>query len=65
MNVPGAGKDHHWIVTIDGQISERSTTNYGKPEIVGFSGLGAFDALTDGGELIRIHGRNFGPAGSE
>ena len=65
MNVPGAGKDHHWIVTIDGQISERSTTNYGKPEIVSFSGPGAFDALTDGGELIRIHGRNFGPAGSE
>jgi hypothetical protein len=64
-NVPGAGKDHHWIVTIDGQVSERSTTNYGKPEIHSFSGAGSFHASTDGGELIRIHGRNFGPAGTE
>jgi hypothetical protein len=62
-NVAGAGKGHHWTVVIDGQVSERSRTNYGVPEIHSFTGAGATDANTDGGELVRIHGRNFGPAG--
>ena len=65
LNVEGAGKEHSWKVVIDGQVSERATTNYGKPEIHTFSGPGSAYASTDGGETVMIHGRNFGPADAD
>ena len=65
----GAGKNMGWEVIIDTLISEAATTSYGVPTIgtlyKGATGTnvpsGAGATQTDGGELIRIGGTNFGP----
>ena len=48
-----------WLVTIDGQQSIAPTTAYLPPLITGFSGAGAVNASTDGGELVVISGQYF------
>ena len=57
----GAGADHFWVVTIDGQKSKSPTTYYAEPVILDITGDGAVDALTEGGEEVHIIGENFGP----
>merc|ERR1711871_362791 len=70
---PGAGKDLQWRVSIDGQESVLHTTNYGAPylkEILGITTMHPNQqeeqvdnvfAHTDGGDIITIVGKNFGP----
>ena len=57
--VVGAGAGLAWFVTIDGQGSVSPTTSYGAPVISWFSGPGAVDASTDGGDLVTLYGRFF------
>jgi hypothetical protein len=45
-------------------MSEAPTTSYDVPHVTGIDGPGAVDASTYGGELVVIHGSNFGPAAS-
>ena len=49
--VPGAGAGLLWTIVIDGQVSRVSTTDYAPPVITGFSGPGATNANTDGGQV--------------
>lgn len=60
----GAGMEHTWLVTVDGQKSTAQTTAYRRPSISRIQtpqGLNATEMSTDGGELVRIVGKNFGP----
>jgi hypothetical protein len=72
----GAGAGLKWKVTIDGQLSVTPATDYGPPIISSFSGPGATDASTDGGDDVFINGAflsvqrfldkvTYGPSGSE
>jgi hypothetical protein len=45
-------------------MSEAPTTSYGVPRIDSVEGPGSTNASTYGGELVRIRGANFGPAGT-
>lgn len=62
-SVAGVGRDHEWYVTAAGQTSARHTTSasaYVPPSITGL----VADLLdTDGGSVVVIEGRDFGPAG--
>jgi len=60
--VVGAGTGHSWLIVIDGQVSVAPTTGYAPPEVTGFSGPGAVDASTDGGQAVVIEGRYFSEA---
>ena len=60
--VVGAGASLAWFVTIDGQASVSPTTAYGVPVVGYFSGPGARDASTDGGDAITIYGQFFSTA---
>jgi hypothetical protein len=51
-----------WKATIDGQGSVSPTTWYGVPVVEWFSGPGARDASTDGGDVVTIFGRYFSTA---
>ena len=55
----GAGAGLVWTVTVDGQASVVPSTNYGRPAIVSFSGAGAANATTDGGDAVVLWGSNF------
>lgn len=57
----GAGSGFTWKVIIDDQLSTTDTTSYAKPEVLGLSGYGAFNASTYGGQVVTITGKNFGP----
>jgi hypothetical protein len=57
----GSGKQHRWIIKIDGQNSTVSTTSYDRPSVESITGQGAEDALADGGQRVTITGKNFGP----
>jgi len=59
----GTGKHHRWIVTIDGQNSTVSTTNYNRPKIS--TVIGMIDAHNDGGEPVTILGTDFGESQSK
>jgi len=72
----GAGSDVTWLVSIDGQVSTVSSTDYAPPSVDDVTGPGAIDASTDGGDIVHIHGNNFatneflgsvtyGPSGTE
>jgi len=74
--VVGASRNLIWKIIIDGQESVSPTTAYGQPIITSFSGVGAIDANTDGGQLVTLHGRylsvqqhlglvTYGPSGTE
>ena len=55
----GAGAGMTWTVTVDGQRSIAPTTAYLAPVITSFSGAGAVNASTDGGDLVVITGQYF------
>lgn len=56
----------YWRVVMGGQESvpwrAPTTCKYAPPSIARFSGVGAVDAATLGGETVILHGKNFGPA---
>ena len=62
----GTGTGLHWTVTIDGQASAASedATAYARPLVFQYSGLGATNARTNGGQAVLIEGRNFGKESS-
>ena len=65
LTAPGTGAGHSWKVSIAGQMSPilNADTNYRPPSISRFTNNGAEDANTEGGQLVTIHGTNFGPIG--
>jgi len=63
----GAGAEHKWEVTVDGQKSRFPTSSYAKPMVTGFlnkDGVKFENGLASGGEVITIVGDNFGPVSS-
>ena len=73
---PGAGTDLAWNVIIDGQPSVSPVTWYGKPAVSGLAWKSTGrrlatpsgfigSASTDGGQVVEIHGENFGTSVSE
>ena len=64
-SVAGIGKNHQWVVDVQGQVSAISTatTSYQPPVLYSMSGPGAFNAATDGGEMIYLNGDYFGVQG--
>lgn len=61
LTLPGAGESLQWTVTVDGQVSELSSTNYAPPVITALSGLGAVNASVYGNQDVVITGNYFGP----
>jgi hypothetical protein len=61
LSGPGAGAVQPWQLRVDGQISISPSVSYGAPVIYSLSGVGAFQANGNGGELVIINGENFGP----
>ncbi|RYY34999.1 hypothetical protein EON62_02845, partial [archaeon] len=57
--VVGAGAGLTWSLVIDGQHSVSPSTSYGRPEVHSFSGRGAVNASTDGGDEVVLHGTFF------
>lgn len=62
VTVQGTGKGHSWKVSVAGQVSEvfAADTSYGPPLVATFSGPGSADAMTPGGQIVYVHGSNFG-----
>ena len=60
----GTGKDHSWVVEVDGQASQvfAAGTSYGNPIISFYGGAHYTELLTSGGQQVEIHGHNFGMA---
>ncbi len=63
---PGSGADLVWEVLVGGQWSEtssaeNSTTSYAPPTITGLSGDQLLLLSTTGGQVVTLHGANFGP----
>jgi hypothetical protein len=60
----GVGRNHRWTVTVGGQSSAASvqTTSFVSPTLLDISGAGSRNANTDGGQIVVISGREFGPA---
>jgi hypothetical protein len=61
LTLPGAGESLQWTVTVDGQLSEVSSTDYAPPVITALSGLGAVNASVYGNQQVVITGNYFGP----
>lgn len=61
LTLPGAGESLQWTVTVDGQVSELSSTDYASPVITQLSGAGAIDGSVYGDQLVTITGDYFGP----
>jgi hypothetical protein len=59
--VPGAGKSHEWTVTVGMQDSLTPTSSYHEPIINVITGDGASEGRTNGGQVVVLHGLNFGP----
>lgn len=64
VNPAGVGKQFHWAVSVDGQVSTPSgdTTTYQVPVVTRIFGDGAFGSPTKGGSRVFLAGSNFGPA---
>merc|ERR1711871_420833 len=62
LTAPGTGKNHQWIISVDGQQSAPLQTNssYASPTVQVLSGEGAEAASTLGNQTIFIGGSNFG-----
>jgi hypothetical protein len=61
---PGVGVNLFWRITVGDQPSDvfvDTATSYSKPVIESFSGVGASDASTRGGDEVTIDGSHFGP----
>ena len=65
-SAPGVGKNLAFLMSVGGQVSYLfpSTASYAPPSVAWFEGLGAINAATSGGQVVRIQGRNFGFDGS-
>lgn len=63
---PGVGNELVWKVVIDEQESQphEALTNYHPPVITLYEGRGAENARTEGEQVVHIHGKHFGPAGT-
>lgn len=61
LTLPGAGESLQWTVTVDGQVSELSSTDYAPPVISALSGPGAVNASVYGNQEVVITGNYFGP----
>ncbi|MFY7873630.1 MAG: IPT/TIG domain-containing protein, partial [Limnohabitans sp.] len=66
FGVVGVGVNHSWSVVVGGQASNASvqTTSFAAPQLLDISGAGSTFANTDGGQIVFIGGREFGPASS-
>jgi len=53
-----SAQTHRWVVSIDGQNSTVSTTNYNRPQITSIEGM--VDASNDGYEEVVVRGKDFG-----
>ena len=64
--VAGVGTAHRWTVVVNGLSSTPSvaTTSYRQPLVTTVSGPGANNANTDGGQVVLVNGREFGPLSS-
>ena len=64
LTVPGTGKGLAWKVDVATQKSVvlDAKTNYARPTVALYTGDGSNRASTSGGQIVRIMGRNFGPA---
>lgn len=58
FTAPGAGVDHTWLVTVDGQVSTNPLTSYAPPVISALSP--GWNLQPAGGQVIRILGENLG-----
>eukprot|EP01138_Halocafeteria_seosinensis_P004698 gb/GECG01004804.1/.p1 GENE.gb/GECG01004804.1/~~gb/GECG01004804.1/.p1 ORF type:complete len:2888 (+),score=298.40 gb/GECG01004804.1/:1-8664(+) len=72
VTVEGIGKNHTWRATVGKQWSNKLTgvSNYHPPVVATYarpnsSVIGVQDMETPGNETIVIHGRYFGPAGTD
>ena len=61
----GVGRGHSWHITVGKQrsnvVKAAADVGYGSPVVSMYSGPGAIDADTQGGQTIVISGVNFGP----
>lgn len=64
ITMEGVGLDLNWAVTVANQRSERVATDYDVPQVVNLTGPGVVDAWPHGGQVVHVHGINFGPPGS-
>jgi hypothetical protein len=64
LTAPGVGRNHSLYVSIGGQVSPvfAAGVSYAPPQIASFSGSGAVDGKTVGGDSVVVTGFNFGPA---
>jgi hypothetical protein len=62
LSAMGYGTDHLWQLEVHGHKSNIAgvTTSYARPAILAFTGDGATEAVTDGGEQVFISGTQFG-----
>lgn len=61
ITAPGTGANLVWALTIVNQLSSLwNGTSYAPPSISYFTGPGAVNADTAGGQLVNITGNNFG-----
>jgi hypothetical protein len=60
----GVGRNHSWTVVVGGQSSGPAarTTSFLPPQLLDVSGAGSRFANTDGGQIVLLSGREFGPA---
>jgi hypothetical protein len=65
FTIKGAGEALDWQVTVDSQDSKNPTTNYAPPEITSITyrtgGMAVTAANVNGGEVVSLNGRYFGP----
>ena len=61
----GVGRGHSWHITVGKQrsnvVKAAADVGYGSPVVSMYSGAGATDADTQGGQAVVISGVNFGP----
>ena len=69
--VPGVGAGYVWTVIVDGGAGSPGgggagavTLSFDAPVVSSFSGPGAVSAATAGGDVVVLHGSNFGPLGA-
>ena len=57
----GAGHSHEWSVIVGKQPSRTPTSSYGLPVLDTIQGVGSIESKTIGGQIVTLHGNNFGP----
>ena len=59
VTTEGAGKEHKWVVKVDGQESKQPTSSYARPVVSHFTGPGSRFALTSGYQVGVYTSRSF------